>query len=76
MVDLFAPSQGEDDSVSVLANCLGALQAFPNKGFTIEALKKTRRRTCSILGHSTASWWSTSGGRQPLRAIRRKWWRR
>ena len=39
MVDLFAQSEGEDDTVSVLAELLGLLlQAFPAKEFTIEAL--------------------------------------
>ncbi len=39
MVDLFAQSEGEDDTVSVLVELLDLLlQAFPGKEFTIEEL--------------------------------------
>ena len=73
MVDLFAHSEGEDDSVSVLAELLGLLlQVFPNEQFTIEALVK-KLNTQNILDPETLNGQLLealhSVGRQPLRAV-------
>ena len=73
MVDLFAHSEGEDDTVSVLAELLGLLlQAFPSKEFTIEELT-TKLNTQNALDPETLNGQLLdaihSVGRQPLRPI-------
>ena len=73
MVDMFAQSEGEDDTVSVLVELLGLLkQAFPKKEFTIEEL------TARLLDQSLLDPGALNGqlldainsiGKQPLRVI-------
>ena len=73
MVDLFAQSEGEDDTVSVLVELLGLLlQAFPGKEFTIEELT-AKLNTQNVLDPEALNNQLLdaihSVGRQPLRAV-------
>ena len=73
MVDLFAHSEGEDDTVGVLAELLALLlQAFPGREFTIEQLT-TKLNSQNALDPESLNGQLLDAihsiGRQPLRAV-------
>ena len=73
MVDLFAQSEGEDDTVSVLVELLALLmQAFPGKEFTIEELT-AKLNTQNLVDPEALNNQLLDAihsiGRQPLRAV-------
>ena len=73
MVDLFAQSEGEDDTVSVLVELLDLLlQAFPGKEFTIEELTAKLNAQNLVDPEALNNQLLDaihSVGRQPLRAV-------
>ena len=73
MVDLFAQSEGEDDTVSVLVELLALLlQAFPGKEFTIEELTAKLNAQNLVDPEALNNQLLDaihSVGRQPLRAV-------